>query len=282
MADEGQNVDAAMADVGGNGNANPNALVPAPPLAPPVPGAGPAAAVAGDPQHQQLLAQLAAALMAQAHGNPIALPPAPHGNPKHVACAPDKYMGTGNDRLTPDEFLKALQLYFLATKTPRADWAVSAATHLSSHMQTLMFSDVSLDAISDSAQYTWDDFAARFKQIAAMGQLQTDLQVYDQIANVRCNLYERCNTPAILHRIESLWPKMLVQPADGTKIYQVWHALHPELRMQMAIDPSNQQQWTTYSTFRHYLVSKAPHFDATVTPLPNSAKRPPPPLHKKR
>jgi hypothetical protein len=141
-------------------------------------------------------------------------------------------------------------------------------------MQTLMFSGMSLDAVSDSAQYTWDDFTVRFKQVAAMGQLQTDLQVYDEISNVRCNMYERCNTPAILHRIESLWPKMLVQPADGTKIYQIWRALHPELRMQMAIDPSNQQQWSTYSTFRQHLVSKAPHFDATVIPARAAALLP--------
>ena len=260
-----------------NANPNPNVAAIVPAVGPQVP--APAAAAVPANQ-QQLLAQLAAALMAQAQANPGPL--ATNSSPKHVACAPDKYMGNGRDRLTPDEFLTALQLFFMASKTPRTDWAVAAATHVSSHMQTLMFSGMSLDAVSDSAQYTWDDFTVRFKQVAAMGQLQTDLQVYDEISTVRCNMYERCNTPAILHRIESLWPKMLVQPADGTKIYLIWRALHPELRMQMAIDPSNQQQWSTYSTFRQHLVSKAPHFDATVIPAPHPHKRhvPPPPARK--
>ena len=148
-------------------------------------------------------------------------------------------------------------------------------------MQTLMFNDVSPDVIADPQQYTWNQFTMRFRDVASMGQLQTDLQVYDQISNVRCDMYSKCNTPAILHRIECLWPKMLVHPADGTKIYQVWRALHPELRKQLAINPSNQKQWTDYGSFRQHLVSVAPHFDSTIHPIPNPHKRPLPPPPRK-
>ena len=238
-----------------------------------VPGAG-AAPDAG----QQLLAQLVN-ILAQAQANAPAAAAAPTSS-KHAARAPDKYMGDGSDKLSPDEFINALQLYFMAAKTPEADRAVSAATHLSAHMQTLMFNGMSLDVISDPQQYTWAQFAARFKDIASMGQLQTDLQVYEQILSVRCDLYSKCNTPALLHRIECLWPKMLVQPADGTKIHQVWRALHPELRKQLAINHSSQQQWADYSSFRQHLVSVAPHFDSAVRPVPHPYQRPPPPPKK--
>lgn len=197
-----------------------------------------------------------------------------------AARAPDKYMGDGSDKLSPDEFIIALQLYFMASKPPQADWAVSAATHMLADMQTLMFNGMSLDVISDPQQYTWAQFVTRFKEIASMGQLQTDLQVYEQILSVRCDLYSKCNTPALLHRIECLWPKMLVQPADGTKIHQVWRALHPELRKQLAINPSSQQQWADYSSFRQHLVSVAPHFDSAVRPVPHPYQRPPPPPKK--
>jgi hypothetical protein len=226
---------------------------------------------------QQLIDQLLTALLARAQALPApaaANAPSNSSSSKHVARAPDKYQGNGSDKLTPDEFINALQLYFVACKTPAEEWAVAASTHISAHMQTLMFNGMSLDVIADPQQYTWDMFVARFKEVAAMGQLQTDLQIYDQISNMRCSLYDRPNTPAMLRSIESLWPRMAVQPSDGTKIYQVWRALHPELRKQMAINPSNQQQWAVYGVFRQHLVSVAPHFDATVQPMPNPHKRP--------
>lgn len=120
-----------------------------------------------------------------------------------------------------------------------------------------------------------------------MGQMHTDLQIYDEISNIRCDLYSKCNTSALLHRIESLWPKMLVQPSDGTKIWQVWHALHPDLRKQLVVNPSNQQQWAVYANFRQYVVSAAPHFNANVQPLVRPFNKrqapyqPPPPPPKR-
>ena len=101
------------------------AMVPAAPDAM-VPVIGPAAvgAAAGN-DAQQLLGQLVNLLQAN-----VAPAHASTSN-KHAARAPDKYMGDGSDRLSPDEFITAMQLYLIASKTAAADWAITAATHVS-------------------------------------------------------------------------------------------------------------------------------------------------------